>query len=44
MIHAEATDAEERALETVEQADADRGRAADAFREAQARGFRPAGD
>lgn len=44
MIHAEATDAEERAAETVEEAEADRSRAAQAFREAQARGFRPKQD
>jgi hypothetical protein len=41
MIYVEATRAEERAVETVEEADTDRSRAADAFREAQARGFRP---
>lgn len=41
MIHAEATEAEERAIQTGGQADADRSRAADAFKEAQARGFRP---
>ena len=44
MIHAEARAAEERAAETVEDTDADRSRAALAFREAQARGFRPDGD
>lgn len=40
MIHAEAAKAEERAVESVEEADADRGRAAEAFKDAQARGFR----
>lgn len=41
MIHAEATQAEERAVDTVAVADADRARAAEAFREAQSRDFRP---
>src|SRR5215217_903763 len=44
LIHAEAAAAEERAVETVDEADAGRSRAANAFRDAQARGFRPEGD
>ena len=44
LIHAEATHAEERALDTVDEADADRVRAAAAFREAQSRGFAPEQD
>ncbi len=44
MIHAEATEAEVRAAETVEEAEAGSARAADAFKDAQSRGFRPEGD